>query len=140
MSAYVANLAAFLTRTTPVNVANMADVIANGLKVCVHRTLKDELQNKWPRANFVFSDTKSSSYYGLVDDYKAGKCDVLAMGQVFAKSDFEFMDTICETGLVLTDSEVIVNPVGFPIQPELGMQSSFTCASWHVTFYFIDIF
>lgn len=55
VSSYVANLAAFLTRTLPDYVGTMEQVIAKNLKVCALPALKSELEVAYPSANFVFS-------------------------------------------------------------------------------------
>lgn len=120
MSAYVANLAAFLTRSIPDHVGTMEEAVQYGLKICGHPALKDDLESKWPSVTFIYSDT-AKDFYGLVDDYDAGKCDVMAVGREDTTMDFDLLNLFCERGLVFTESVVIENPIAFPIKAELGM-------------------
>ena len=93
----MANLAAFLTRAVPDHVGTMEGAVQYGLKICGHPALKIDLEKTWPEANFVFSDT-GKEIYGLLDDYDAGKCDVMAVGLEDSTMDFELMNAFCEHG------------------------------------------
>jgi hypothetical protein len=53
--AYVANLAAFLTRKQMTYVGTMQAVVDAGLPICAHPALQKELEIKWPDARFVFN-------------------------------------------------------------------------------------
>ena len=44
VSAYVANLAAFLTRPTFKYVGDIESVIANGMPICAHPALQEDLE------------------------------------------------------------------------------------------------
>ncbi|KAL7530571.1 hypothetical protein ACHAXR_003567, partial [Thalassiosira sp. AJA248-18] len=103
VSAYVANLAAFLTR--PVAFDGTIEMVQqSGMRLCAHPALKTEFEIAWPTVNFVFS---KSSYVGMLDDYAAGKCDVLAVGEMDIITDVERTSWFCERDLVLTDSLII---------------------------------
>lgn len=67
MSAYVANLAAFLTRPVVSYVGTMQGVVDAGLAICAHPALKTELELKWPNARFVFSNSGKEFYGGEGD-------------------------------------------------------------------------
>lgn len=119
ISAYVANLAAFLTRSLPDYIGNMEQVVANNKSVCALPALKTELEVAYPNANFVFSQS-GKSYYGLVEDWDAGLCDFIAMGQSDASANMELLDMFCERKLYFAQSLIIENLVAFPIRPELA--------------------
>ena len=56
VSAYVANLAAFLTLSTTESVNTMNGAVAAGMKICAHPALKAELEVAWPDAKFYFNE------------------------------------------------------------------------------------
>lgn len=95
VSAYVANLAAFLTKSG-VNeyIGTIEEVNAKGLKVCANPALKNELETAHPSAKFVYSQG-DTSYYGMVEDYKSGKCDFIAADNDLM-ANIELMDIFCE--------------------------------------------
>lgn len=125
VASYVANLAAFLTQAGyPDFVATMDEAVEQGKKVCALPALKTELEKAWPLADFVFSES-GKSYYGLVDDFDAGKCCFIAIGDSDAAANIELMDMFCARDLVFTDSLIIENQVAFPIRPELASGLSY---------------
>ncbi|KAL7466233.1 hypothetical protein ACHAXS_006521 [Conticribra weissflogii] len=124
VSAYVANLAAFLTRSVPDYVATMEGAVKNNLKICGHPALAGELTSKWPDARFVFSESEGE-FYGVLEDYQAGKCDVLAVGREDTMIDLELLNLFCDEGLVYTDSLVMENPIAFPVRPDLASGLSY---------------
>jgi len=77
-----------------------------------------------PKANFVFNQ-EGKELYGLVDDYDAGKCEVMAVGTMDSLGDLNLIDLFCERDLVFTDSLVMENPVGFPIRSDLATGFSY---------------
>ena len=102
VSSYVANLAAFLTRSVPNYVGTIESVVAKGMKICAHPALEADLVLAHPNANFVFNQ-EGKELYGLVDDYDAGKCgDVMAVGKMDSLGDLHLMDLFCNLGLVST--------------------------------------
>lgn len=125
VSAYVANLAAFLTKSGVLDyIGTMDEVKAKGKKVCALPALKTELEISHPTATFVFSQA-GKSYYGLIDDYDAQRCDFIAVGKEDAKSNIELMNMFCERDLVFTNSLIIENQVAFPIRPDLAAGLSY---------------
>ena len=73
----MANLAAFLTRSTHIYVGTIEGVIENDSTICAHPALRIEFQNRWPDANFLFGESGNDEYYIMLDNYFAGKCDVM---------------------------------------------------------------
>ncbi|KAL3779463.1 hypothetical protein ACHAWO_006448 [Cyclotella atomus] len=71
VSAYVANLAAFLTRSQTTYVGTMQAVVDAGLRICAHPALQKELEIKWPDARFVFSTTGNEFNGGDYFSYNA---------------------------------------------------------------------
>ncbi|KAL7533390.1 hypothetical protein ACHAXR_007666, partial [Thalassiosira sp. AJA248-18] len=118
VSAYVANLAAFLTRSTPDYVGTMESVVENGMKICAYSAMKLEYEAGWPRGNFVFSQT--SDYTGVFEDFDAGKCAVMALPHTQLSPNIELEAGLCKRDLVFTQSLVLEDPVSFPIRPELS--------------------
>eukprot|EP00580_Thalassiosira_gravida_P005994 CAMPEP_0201655548 /NCGR_PEP_ID=MMETSP0493-20130528/46064_1 /ASSEMBLY_ACC=CAM_ASM_000838 /TAXON_ID=420259 /ORGANISM="Thalassiosira gravida, Strain GMp14c1" /LENGTH=670 /DNA_ID=CAMNT_0048132137 /DNA_START=1151 /DNA_END=3160 /DNA_ORIENTATION=- len=124
VSAYVANLAAFLTRSYSPPVSTIEDVIARQMNICAHPVLADDIKLTHPKANFVFNQ-EGKELYGLVDDYDAKKCEVMAVGKMDSLGDLKLIDLFCARDLVFTDSLVMENPVGFPIRSDLASGFSY---------------
>ena len=118
VSAYVANLAAFLTKNVS-SIQSMEGAVASGWTICAHPALKSELQVKWPNANFYFTET-GKEFHGILEDYNLGRCDVMAVGWEDTSMDLAFREQICEMDLVYTDSLIIETPIAFPVRPELA--------------------
>ncbi|KAL7549280.1 hypothetical protein ACHAWF_013032 [Thalassiosira exigua] len=126
VSAYVANLAAFLTRSTLSGdaVRKIEDAVAAEMKICAHPALQSDLELAHPEAKFVFNQ-EGKELYGLVDDFDNNLCDVMAVGKMDSLGDMKLMDLFCERELVYTDSLIIENPVGFPIRKDLASGFSY---------------
>lgn len=75
----------------------MEDAVANNLKICGHPALARELKSKWPYARFVFSDTVNN-FHGVFEDYRAGKCDVMAIGREDTMVDLDLLNSFCDEG------------------------------------------
>jgi len=125
VSAYVANLAAFLTRKSiSGSVSTIEGAIANGWKICAHIATKTDLEKKWNYDEFVFSEA-GKEFHGIMDDYEAGKCVALAVGWEDTSMDRSFLKRICNQGLAYTDSVVIETPIAFPIRSQLAAGFSY---------------
>ncbi|KAL7550375.1 hypothetical protein ACHAWF_013616 [Thalassiosira exigua] len=74
VSAYVANLAAFLTMDHYQYVGTIEEARRQGWKVCALPVTKEELEVAWPDVKFVFSGAGAGSYLGLIEEWDAGKC------------------------------------------------------------------
>lgn len=69
-SAYVANLAVFMTRN--ITEPKLVEwVVAVGSTICAHPALKHKLEIAWPKANFHFIDS-SKMFYAMIDEYDLG--------------------------------------------------------------------
>ena len=112
-AAYVANLAAFLTRQYPEYVGTMDEAVAKGMSICVLPAIKTEVEIAHPRAQFVHTGGKGT--YGLIDDYDAKKCDFVAVGF----TSIELTNMLCHRDLVLTDSLITENHVALPLRQAL---------------------
>ncbi len=124
VSAYVANLAAFLTRSgLQTEYETMKEVVARNAPICGHPALKDEIQLKWPDGNWVFPD--GNELHGLLDAYSRKECKVLALGMEDTMMDVEIITRMCELGLVFTDDVVTENPIAFPTTPQLAAAFSY---------------
>jgi len=124
VSAYVANLAAFLTRNVHNHVGTIDDVVRSGLKICAHPALEDDLVRAHPDANFIFNK-EGNEIFGSLEDYDLGRCDVMAVGRMDSLGDLKLMNMFCERNLVFTESLITENPVGFPIRSELASGLSY---------------
>jgi len=113
VSAYVANLAAFLTQTraAETSVNSMKEVIDKNMPICGHQALE---------ANWIFD-----SYDGMFEAYAREECKVLAMGREHAFMNIEFLERVCKHDLVYTDVLIHENPIAFPIRPELASAFSY---------------
>mmetsp|Transcript_34735 Transcript_34735/g.56767 ORF Transcript_34735/g.56767 Transcript_34735/m.56767 type:complete len:669 (+) Transcript_34735:46-2052(+) len=124
VSAYVANLAAFLTLSTTDSVKTMAGAIAAGMTICAHPAIKAELEVAWPDAKFYFHE-KGREFPGVLEDYDAGRCRVMAIGYEDTSMDKVFLDKVCERDLVYTNSPIAEIPIAFPIRSDLASGFSF---------------
>jgi hypothetical protein len=122
VSAYVANLAAFLTRNVR-ETKTMEGAIASNKIICAHPAIQSELEIAWPKAIFRF--TKSGEFPGILEDYKLGLCDVMAVGWEDTSMDLKFRENMCEMDLVFTNSLIIEIPIAFPVRPELASGFSY---------------
>jgi len=123
VSAYVANLAAFLTRNIT-EIKSVEGVVAAGLPICAHPAMQHELEMAWPKANFYYIDG-SKGFHGMMDEYDLGRCQVLAVGTEDTHMDLALMEKFCERDLVFTNSLFVDIPVAFPIRPELASEWSY---------------
>lgn len=73
---------------------------------------------KHPDANFVF--TANGEYYGMIDDFNNGNCDMLAMGREESTTNLDLLNKLCDSNLVFTDGLILENAIAFPIRTELG--------------------
>ena len=122
VSAYVANLAAFLTQTgLEKSVGSMKEVIDRNIPICGHPALEEEIRMKWPDAKWVFS----SGFDGMLEAYARGDCKLLAVGREDTIMDMNVLDKMCEHDLVYTDVLVTENPIAFPIKKELASAFSY---------------
>jgi len=125
VSAYVANLAAFLVQTgTDEYVGTMQQAVTAGMVICAHPALEDLLVRNWPQAKFEF-DRSGNEWQGVLDLYRAGGCDVLAVGREDNMLDNELMNQFCDEGLVFTDSLIVETPVALPARPDIASGLSY---------------
>mmetsp|Transcript_16879 Transcript_16879/g.40339 ORF Transcript_16879/g.40339 Transcript_16879/m.40339 type:complete len:750 (-) Transcript_16879:156-2405(-) len=121
VSAYVANLAAFLTR--PVQFVGTIETVREmNMQVCAHPALQDSLQVAWPEIRFVFPN---NDYHGMLDAYKKGECDVLAVSSTDVTTTTDVLQAFCDAGFVLTESLVIENAIAFATRPDLASALSY---------------
>ena len=124
VSAYVANLAAFLTRSGWNNgVQTMKEVVDKNLPICCHPALEEEIRFKWPKANWYFPP--NDGFYGMFDAYTRGDCEVLAIGKEDTIMNKDYLAKVCEHNLVYTDDMIHENPIAFPIRPDLAAPFSY---------------
>lgn len=119
VSAYVANLAAFLTQSMPTFIGTIDDAVTSGATICAHPAQRDELKVAWPSAKFVWCET-CKDQAGLLDDYDAGKCKLLAMSHTGMIPNLKVMTGLCSRELVFTNSKLIEMPIAFPVRPDLA--------------------
>mmetsp|Transcript_39520 Transcript_39520/g.72385 ORF Transcript_39520/g.72385 Transcript_39520/m.72385 type:complete len:428 (-) Transcript_39520:162-1445(-) len=121
VSSYVANLAAFLTRSKNDYVGTMEAVVASGQRICAVSALKVELEVRWEKASFIFDQPDLH----LLDLYDSGKCSVLALGEFDMGTNFDLVDKLCERDLVSTNSILVENAIAFPVNPDLASALSY---------------
>ena len=120
----MANLAAFLTLSgTYDSVRSIDQAISAGYRICAHPAMKVEFQMSYPAANFYFHED-GNEFAGVMDDYLAGKCQVLAIGYEDTSMDINFLERMCTNDLVYTASVIAEIPMAFPIRQ--GISSGFS--------------
>ena len=90
-----------------------------GIKICAHPALKEELLVRWPKADFVFSN-HGTEFYGLLKDYDAKKCQLMAVGREDTTLDPVLMNMYCDRGLIYTNEIATETPLAFPINHNFG--------------------
>ena len=128
VSAYVANLAAFLTQSgLEKSVGSMQLVVERNIPICGHRALKEEFQLDYPKANWLFPSEFSSGggYMSMLEAYARGDCKVLTFGREETGMNVNVLKRMCELDLVYTDILVHENPIAFPIKKELASSFSY---------------
>jgi hypothetical protein len=124
VSAYVANLAAFLTLSTSSGVTTVEGAMKESVLICAHPAVETELKVAWPNAKFYFHQN-GNEVMGMIEDYEAGKCQILAIGWEDNTMDVGIREKLCENDLRFTDSVVIETPQAFPINPKLASGFSY---------------
>eukprot|EP00986_Skeletonema_menzelii_P007895 scaffold3154_cov129-Skeletonema_menzelii.AAC.1 len=126
ISAYVANLAAFLTQTgLEKGVGSMKEVIDGNIPICGHPALEEEIRMKWPDGKWVFPYDAANGFDSMLEAYARGDCKVLAIGREDTIMDMNYIKRVCELDLVYTDVLVTENPIAFPINPQLASAFSY---------------
>ncbi|KAL7529626.1 hypothetical protein ACHAXR_003059, partial [Thalassiosira sp. AJA248-18] len=108
VSSYVANLAATLTKSAlESHVSTMEMAVAKNMTICANSDLQEELEIRWPTANFVWYQTTNETYSFFLD-YDEGNCDAMASSENdVLLSDSELGYEYCKRDLVFTDSVVL---------------------------------
>ena len=126
VSAYVANLAAFLTQTgLEKGVGTMQQVVDRNIPICGHPALEEDIRFEWPKANLLFPSgggPETSKYEAMFEAYARGDCKVLAFGREDTAMNINILKRMCELDLVYTDVLVRENPIAFPIRKELASE------------------
>lgn len=131
MSAYVANLAAFLTLSSTDSIKSMDSAVAAGLTICAHPALRAEMEVAWPNAHFFFH-ADGNEFHGMLDDYDAGRCRVMAVGWEDTSSDTAYLEKLCVRDLVYTDSMIVEIPIAFPVRAQLAAGLSYWIMSGEI--------
>jgi len=98
-------------------VGTMEQAVTAGMVICAHPALENMLVRKWPRAKFQF-DRSGNEWQGVLDLYRTGDCDVLAVGREDNLIDSDLMNQFCDEDLVFTDSLIVEVPIALPVSPE----------------------
>jgi len=122
VSAYVANLAAFLTLSTTDFINTMEGAVAADMTICAHPAVKVELEIAWPDANFHFDQ---GDFHVMLEYVKDGICPFMAVGHEDTVMDSVYLAKLCERDLVFTDSVVAEIPIAFPIRADLASGFSY---------------
>jgi len=117
VSAYTANLTAFLTISAQKDfIGTMEEAIDNKILICGHPTLKNDLKNVWPGANFVFPNETKHIQKAMLDLYENKKCAAIALSE---NDVLDVLERTCDLHLVVTKSLVIAESVSFPVRQDL---------------------
>mmetsp|Transcript_41160 Transcript_41160/g.86336 ORF Transcript_41160/g.86336 Transcript_41160/m.86336 type:complete len:622 (-) Transcript_41160:278-2143(-) len=122
VSAYVANLAAFLTLSTTDFINTMEGAVAAGVTICAHPAVKVELEIAWPDAKFYFDQ---GDFHAMLEYVDQGICPFMAVGHEDTVMDSVYLAKLCERDLVYSDSVVAEIPLAFPIRADLASGFSY---------------
>ena len=78
----------------------------------------------WPNADFYYHE-EGLEIPGIINDYLAGKCDVMVIGYDFASMNGDLMNQLCDLDLVYTDSLAVQVRIAMPIRSELVQEMSY---------------
>merc|ERR1712194_834982 len=125
VSAYVANLAAFLTLSAASGgVKTMEDAVKKKVTICAHPALETDMTGRWPNAKFFFH-RDNKEFWGMLDDYDAKKCQVLAVGYEYTSMDGKFREALCKRQLLYTKSLVTETPIALPARESIAAGLSY---------------
>ena len=124
ISAYTANLAAFLIRKDLAGYwANIEAATESGAKICVHTMLKPKLTLHYPDTDFHFR------YMDMADDIREGLavdgCDAFIMEIRAIRTGSSIDQLRCDLGYVLTGTAVAELDVALPASPEVAHYFSY---------------
>ena len=124
VSAYVANLAAFLTKSGDQSVSSMEKAVAMKISICAHPAIEQELRDQWPDGNFYFHK-EGNEFRGIVQDYDDGKCSVMVVGWEDTSADVALLNMYCDRNLAFTENVIAEIPMAWPIRSELASGMSY---------------
>ena len=78
----------------------------------------------WPNADFYYHE-EGFEIHGIINDYLAGKCDVMVIGYDDPIMDGALMNKLCDHDLVYTDSLAVQVRIAMPIRSELVQGMSY---------------
>lgn len=111
VSAYTANLAAFLTiQAATKHISNIEEAIAASIPVCASSVLQPELQLLYPRAQWVFRPEA----HLVQEAYGEGLCGGLVQGWVEIRADPRSQKWFCERGLIRVGNTLLDKLLAFP--------------------------
>ena len=130
VSAYVANLAAFLTQQAvsdfKKDVGSTMELVTNGeTRICGHPALEEELRLELPKSNWYFPEDGFNGPNGMFEAHARGECQVLAVGREDTVMNREVRAKMCRLNLVYTNEVLHENPIAFPIRPQLASSFSY---------------
>ena len=125
VTAYTANLAAFLTLTgAPQYVATMAEAEEARMPICTLSAVQTELILMHPEASFIFCE----SFTDMLERYDKGDCQALLMSWLDVRGVPPTAQEFCSRDLVSTGAPVFKQPVAFPANPDIVGGLSFYIA------------
>ena len=83
-----------------------------------------DLEIAWPNADFYYHE-EGFEVQGIINDYLAGKCDVMVIGYDNPIMDGTLMNQLCDHDLVYTDSMAVQVRIAMPIRSELVQGMSY---------------
>ena len=116
VSAYTANLAAFLTLQGVSNyISSMEAAVRQTVVLCAPIALKQDLIQIWPKAIFEFY---ASSTDDMFDKYDTGICGALVGSYFDMRQSKSIIDGLCAREIIRTDSIAMEIPLGFAASPD----------------------
>ena len=124
VSAYVANLAAFLTKSGDQSVTSMENAVAMKISICAHPAIEQELRDQWPDGNFYFHQ-EGNEFRGILQDYDDGKCSAMVVGWEDTSADIALLNMYCDRNLAFTENVIAEIAMAWPIRTELASGMSY---------------
>jgi len=128
---YTANLAAFLTTMSVKKpfINSIEDAIIEKVPLCAHVSLKSNLIQAYPGAEWVFSEGYTAHEYDIYNDmyenFDNGNCIGLVAGIDDVSMDTKIMTEFCARNLVYTGSVVFEIPVALPVCKDVVASMSY---------------
>lgn len=77
---------------------------------------------KSPSKGKFYIQRKKKNYVGVIENFDAGKCKVLALGEIDVCTNKNAVKLLCDRKLPITKNVILNIPMAFPIRKEIAAE------------------